>query len=1309
MTKKVRRLTLVLAGLALFAFTVGLAAETPETPATTEEPEAPPAPQKINLEGILMNPDTGLPSAGVTLALVDPGEYVATTRADGRFIFRDVPVGVYRFMFAFGSGDNLPAESILLIKNINVKPGLSSDITLQRTLMSEWPETKPLILGDFVFRDGRERKHARRIVLKEPFGRNWPEEYLSVQLQFSPTQCRLPSLRLMSGATGREVPYQLSDVTFSREDLVASCTLTFPASVRPLQNMAYVVCSDWRGGYLPPKYDTDLKVEVREDTGEQVFSNSLIAVRLPPAQGTLGQGDKCPPPIAALRGPDGVWFGEGSIVSEAQVQSFTCAQVEDGPLFKEFKIRYQFAPGKDGSAPPQYEVTVRLYANRDFLIIRESMTGKVDLKFRLSALANFTPDIGLCAEHGQAVFNNLEAAGGEEPVTLAVFRPWNPPGLPQSHNWYGLYNSGDRKDAVGLVKVNGARWAFGDRQSWLDGSWPTTLDDDNEVRLIADSKPDLYFEFPHREGTREFALAVFNKDLNWAPADLDAAEPPQGKSNYLNLLYMQRSHVNLSTLLELKAGRQTLHERPRLLLNSQTFPALKAAFQENPDRFPDTLRDIFSGSRTHTQVIRSQVISSVLALQQAFVGSPGGTIISGVSGNLVDPKRVEPILTNAILLYNANVNSGLFSDLERNVILTTISLLADQLEDGNYWPRYSRSPDVMARRDCALMMTALFLDRHPRSSARLLAARNSMLNRLARAEQTDGLSADIGSLAASINLWARIAPVIENATQSTQIGVSPFSWQPFVKEIERLSTLTTPPDRRYGGARLFPTIGRSPRPVTESPAMMKIAAARSASQDAKSAARLQWVWRQAGMPVFATGEPISALLDAVSLAEAPDPAPQPPDAVGSVALPGFGALMRTGFGGPDEAYLLFKCSPQGVSSHRDQGSLIFYAFGAPLLVDTPSLPERQATWAHNTVRIDSRGHNAPGRIIKFAGQEEDDYVLGEIKVEALSKLREYTPAEFDAVAAAAATTDAPFVPPPGHRADGSETVRVLSSLDKLDTPVLIRRHVLFNKQRQYMVVFDHVEGRLPTDVFFNVLADDARTEGAVTTFAGPFGVDLNIHAFGTQQPATTIQEDVPGRWTLRLSQPAPESPGDASSEEPQPGPPAVVDYVSVICPVRRGGPDGADMAQYAAPTVEKLEGLAGVRISYGKTVRYIFLSDDDTEYNRDGVRFKGTRGILTIRPTHFDVVLFDAGEIRYQGTGVSTDRGMVRLRIIPGGFVEGETDGPREKQLEFHGLDRSPRNLSFLVDGQEFIGEGDSETALYGISAGSHTVTVEPK
>ena len=126
-------------------------------------------------------------------------------------------------------------------------------------------------------------------------------------------------------------------------------------------------------------------------------------------------------------------------------------------------------------------------------------------------------------------------------------------------------------------------------------------------------------------------------------------------------------------------------------------------------------------------------------------------------------------------------------------------------------------------------------------------------------------------------------------------------------------------------------------------------------------------------------------------------------------------------------------------------------------------------------------------------------------------------------------------------------------------------------------------------------------------------------------------------------------------------------------------------------------------------VRYIFLANEAIEYKHGGLVFKGTRGIVTIRPTHFDVTLFAAGEVRYQGRGVKTDHGRVRLTIAPGGFVSGQISGPEEKRLTFYNLGWPLRRIAYRVDGMEYLGDGDAEEATLGATGGAHTISIQPK
>ena len=1311
--------------------------------------------------GMLHDAETGLPMVGVELALVGPGEHRTKTGPGGRFVFRNIPAGTYLYLFGFEPQRDKDAlrVSSLLKKNIEVAQLAAPLDNIRFETLLERPKKIVPRVAKLRFPGGRRPAFYKPILLREPLNLHWKEQYLSLAVRFQPRRCREPSLRVMDGSTGLEVDFQLSDIQRGRGDFIRSCTVTFLASLAPFEQKVYPLCSDWRPGFQPPQYETDLKVTVPDEkTGEQVLSNSMIAVRLPPAKGDKPSGaGKCPAPILAVRGVDGVWFGKGSFVSDRKIESFKCEETEKGPLFKEFKITYTFAkkeekdkeetaPASDEekTPPDEYQVTVRLYAKRDYLIIREEMGGNVDLSFRFSAAANFSPDTALFVRDGAAVFEPLPDASPEGSTTLAVVRAWNATGVRKSHNWYGLVSSGNRKDAVGLVQINGSRWWSEDYADYHTGAWVANATDDTEVRLLTDKKAGLRFEFPYRKGTRELALVVFDKTKNWDAASMAAKEPDRDKTHYLNRLHVRFSQMNLLQMMNLRAGGAVRVEQPSLLFNSRTYPALKKSFDKDPEQFPELLHDVFGGSRVRASILRSHIWNGVMTLRHAFTGVDNEKRISGFCGRLAHPEIIEPIVKYTTLLYDANARSGLFSEREKEFIFNTFTMVAAQLTHPNYLPVFSNDPEAAARRDCALTLISLFLNRHPMSRTRRLNASRRMQNELGKGARTGGISFDTGATLRAMNLWADLAPTLETAAG---IDESPFSWPLFVGTLERLTAVTTPPDRRFGGARLLPTIGRCRQGDREILAVMGRAASQFTRNAPALAERLAWAWEQAGRPTFGQRTRHKALLKVFELLPS-DVKSKKPEKMESQVLPGFGSLMRAEFGTPDEAYLLLKCSRQPPSFHHDQLGLIFYAWGAPLLVDAAGPPERQAAWAHNTVRLDSRLHRAGAQTAEFFSQDVDDYVSTEMKVEALSELKEYTPAELARAAADAAKKKKPFHLPPGHRADGSQTAELLPAPEKLDRPVTVSRHVFFNRPRQYAVVVDRIKGTLPADVFFNVLAEQAKLEGDTARFVGPFGVDLDIHAFGTGQPQASVEKDIKGRWVLRLSQPAPPKPPepkkddkekatddkgaapadakkDAKQAEPpktdevkerekEPEPPTV-EYITVLCPIRRG-PADAKNRPYAAPTVEKLKGVTGVRITYGKTTRYIFLSEKDIEYRDENVLFKGKRGSLTIRPTHFDVVLYDAGELRYRGRGLKTDHGIAEFRIMPGAHVDGKVLGPNDKVLVFYGLGRGPRYLSFNVDGKEFNGEGDDKQAEYGVPAdrhitatGLHTITIKPR
>ena len=1285
--------------------------------------EEPPAPEKIDFAGILIDPETQLPAVGVKLSFVEPGEYFAVSGSGGRFVFKGIPKGTYAYLFAYERGTAEPARTILVAKGVKVALAEGDLPRVAHTpLLARPRDTKPP-MATLLFKDRRDRENFRTIVMGDTLGHAWPEEYLTYTVGFPAYSCRRSSLRVADGSNGNEVPFQLSQVKYAKGDNIASCSITFPAVIEPFQKKVYVICSDWAEGFEEPVFETDLKVEVDEKTGEQTASNSLIAVRLPPAASTKPMpAAECPAPILAVRGVDGVWFGKGTLVSDRTVKSFTCEETEKGPLFKEFKISYLFAPkeGTDESKTTndEYRLIIRLLARRDYVMVTEFMGGDVDASFRFSLSENLNPDISLLARDGAARFEPVpqEPEGGED--TLAVLRAVNPPGIRRSHNWYGLTTSGDRKDAIGIVQVKGASWQFAGSSMWHDGAWIVQAEDKDEVRVMAAKGPDVYFDFPHRPGIRQFAIAVFDKTRNWNAETLRAAEPDKTLTHYLNRLHIQLSQLGITTMTEAKMNLARSHGRPHLLFNTQTFPALKEKFKKDPNAFPLVLHDVFTDSRINTSLIRSQILAGTFAMQQAFVGLWNERKLSGFSGAGADPRSLEALIKYTALLYDAHAGSGLFSAREDEVIRGSFALVAAQFENPAWLPSLAHDAEAVASRDSTTAIISLLLDKHPKSATRILDIRKRLQNALLKTAAAGGMQHNPALALRALNIWAEMAPVFDNAVGILQVRSSPIEMPEFTRALSSLWYLTTPPDKRHRGLRLFPTLGRSQVEDTESLAVAGVAAPRLSARSPGLAGGLAWVWAQADKPLFRPAGLHRRLLRILDTEDAKIE-PAVPDDVASFVLPNFGALMRTRFAKRDEAYLLFKCSADPNSPHQDQGSLLFHAFGTPLLTDPPAPLGRRGAWAHNTVRIGGRSHRSPGGLIEFVEQDQDNFAVGVIQVDALSQFKEYTPWELAAAAKAAEAAKKPFVLPPGHAADGSQSDVMLPMAHKLDTPVTVKRHVLFNKAHQYVVVYDRIQGYESSDVFYNVLADDARVENNVITFAGPFGVDMRIHAFGPKEMKIGLHKGTRRQWTLHLSQPAPPKPAEpekkegedaeeaADDEEPER---PVSEYFTVLCPSRRRIPgDSKDVKERAAPKIERLENHRAVRISYGKTVRYIFLANEPIEYKHGDLVFKGTRGTVTIQPTHFDVALFAAGEVRYQGRGVKTDHGRVRFTIAPGGFVSGQMSGPEEKRLTFYNLGWPLRRIAYRVDGMEYLGDGDEEEAMFGTTAGPHTILIEPK
>ncbi|MFV2066756.1 MAG: hypothetical protein ACC645_07215, partial [Pirellulales bacterium] len=361
----------------------------------------------------------------------------------------------------------------------------------------------------------------------------------------------------------------------------------------------------------------------------------------------------------------------------------------------------------------------------------------------------------------------------------------------------------------------------------------------------------------------------------------------------------------------------------------------------------------------------------------------------------------------------------------------------------------------------------------------------------------------------SLNYLVLLATAVRHAG-----GDDLFSIEPMMKKsFDYLASTQTPRDPRTGFC-LLPTVGH----VTTYGWCQSLqvyfawAAKATAASDPAFSKRMMAAWKRAGaLPIslhdFANG---MAWWQALCLVDRTLPAEADPAYGQSKLHEGLGAIFRTvhktpsqghpesppgteneavrsssgtGSQGGEEGYLLVKMGPSRGHYDADEGSLIWYAYGKPLLVDFGCQynPSIECAWLHNRISFD-RWNNESGRFFRVTGHqlgEQTDYVCGEMTVSRLYRWADWPIRDPD--------FDHQLAPPP-----------------RTIAPVTWRRQVLYIRQSEAIVILDELRGAQPTDWNLQVLADEVRLEKRSAHFKGQFGVDLDVYFAEPGEPAIRI-------------------------------------------------------------------------------------------------------------------------------------------------------------------------------------------------------------
>jgi hypothetical protein len=411
------------------------------------------------------------------------------------------------------------------------------------------------------------------------------------------------------------------------------------------------------------------------------------------------------------------------------------------------------------------------------------------------------------------------------------------------------------------------------------------------------------------------------------------------------------------------------------------------------------------------------------------------------------------------------------TDVDRMACLRKFAFLTEVFFSQDAWPDVTSglsrgNMNFHASVVCARGLAAALLNGHPKQKKWLEQSREEAAAFLRMYHFDSGVARE--ALTYQFNVLAQFTLL---SVAFRRAGLNDlFQTEPMLKRsFDVLAHMQTPIDVRTGMAML-PTVGH----VTSYgwgqslQACFAWAAKATVETDADFGARMMAAWHRAGSPVISLHDFYHGQIWWLPLCLVDRALPAREDVQTSGLYDGLGAVFRSQ---ETQGYLLVKMGRSRGHYDPDEGSLVWYAWGVPILADFGCQynPNIACAWLHNRVSFD-RWNETGEHAFEVLGQNlgRVDGVRGKMVVKRLHRWadRPVRETQFD------------FRALPGPR-----------DID----PMSWQREVLYVKNCEVVLIRDVVTGDQATDWHLQVFADAVCVDGQVAHCRGQFGVDLDVY------------------------------------------------------------------------------------------------------------------------------------------------------------------------------------------------------------------------
>jgi len=1075
--------------------------------------------------------------------------------------------------------------------------------------------------------DGKGRQFSRDIRLTDVLSHRWVDEIVTYDLDFPAKQATLNSIRLYDGERGKELPFQLSEVVFHDEarQFVKSATIAFFVDELPAQGTrTYTVL--WDGGAFTGTAqpaaalkETDSKAETFEVT------NGLFGVRLAGQKrfDSPVEAATVPGPLRGFKGPDGVWRTTSRFVTEAKVLGWKAELLEQGPLWKLYRVRFQF----DGDR--FYDLDLKMVVDHPYAYVTERNNFRLRIaelpcpwsdpsghmahgksytrwavadQLRILMKENFDPDICYTPETFCYGFAQDPMKHDEVKVWTAV-RPVFPS---VDAAWLGTYSTDEKKnDLIAIVGRDAAHWEYPDSSINPRHLTPGV---NAEIHFVDEPGEGAYYRIPVARAVRHWLLAVGDK-REWTKLQY----PGSRETGYPYLAHLRTKVCDLP-LDKVKEWHldweQKLPGQPRLFFSPDQAEALRKRIEAHEPFKP------------HLPQVKTILTGEGGAKTVGGVGAhTGGNMVDllfrvGYSGFVQSISIVRPMRGVAEALDH---NARTLDPAQVAKTRREMAFLTSVVTDGDYWQyawnreRTSYLPNFGSDLYLAVGLMALVLPDHPNSKQWLQYALGELDKEFTFYISPDGVGEEN---IANYYLWTwRQLTVLLGALKHN--GIFDAAKHPRYQAACRfwIEILTPPqpklaayaatepikPEERLRRVPPFGDHGFSNNECLEHGGQVGILKDANPQLAGESA----WAWRQAcgARPATHMGA-----IPHVLIAD-PTVAPRVP-VLASRRLGGFGAVLRNHFPSDKETFLAIKASRIYSHHHPDEGGIHLFGRGVPIILD--ALHGRdyyREEWHPIITFADGKTHRR-GEVAEFWSSPLADFVAADIPV-------------------------GPFLPgppEPGMTLGGSRREVLLVKSPTLDVP-------------DYFVLQDFIYGPAASQINLpafcgkpQVGAGGQANRVLLPPIDSPnYGVATDLVFLAPAKPDVAVSPITKGEggenaWAVSARQPAGKH------------------WAVIIYPRDKG---------MAPPAVDVLDSANAFRLtSPGKlAVDYVVAAAGATSAQADDFRLTGRVGVARLRDGQVSTFLIDGTEIRCHEIGVF-GRGPVSLTQTATGFT-GAADGPQ--------------------------------------------------